>query len=225
MPPNFLRWTGSALATGGALTALINATLTPMTFLPGMPFDEVAASPAFLWRQCLSAVAAASLLFGTVGLYLAQDGRSRRFLAIAFVLAFLGSALLVAWEWVDIFLLHGLARSHPDTLRALEAEKGIGFYDLGGILAASMFALGWLAFAVATYRTTPALRRGAALVIAGFFVVPVLTAMLGPRCGALGNLVLGAGWVSLGRGVIAAGATPPQPSLRSRVGGTASASA
>jgi hypothetical protein len=213
MPPSFLRWTGAALATGGALTALINATLTPLTFLPGLPFDEIAASPAFLWRQCLSAVAAASLLFGTVGLYLAQDGRMRRFLALAFALAFLGSALLLAWEWVDVFVLHGLARSHPDTLRALEAEQGIGFYDLGGILAAATFALGWLAFAAATYRTTPALRRGATLVIAGFFVVPMLTVVLGPRWGgALGNLVLGAGWVLLGRGVIAAGATPPRPS-------------
>lgn len=95
----FLRWTGAALAAGGALTFLINACLTPL--LPrAVSFAETVASPIFPWRAGMAAAAAALLMFGSVGLYLRQAERAGRFGAVAFAVALLGSALVLATEWL-----------------------------------------------------------------------------------------------------------------------------
>jgi hypothetical protein len=97
--PTILRWSGVALASGGALTLGINVILTPL--LPrGAPFEVTAASSLFLLRQGASALAAALLLVGCVGVYLRQAERTGRLGAVAFIVALLGSALVLAWEWV-----------------------------------------------------------------------------------------------------------------------------
>ena len=98
--PGLTRWCGRALAAGSALTFLLNATLTPL-MARGAPFEQTAATPVFLWRQSLSIAAAALLLIGSIGLYLVQSDRAGAFGAAAFVMALLGSALLMAWEWVN----------------------------------------------------------------------------------------------------------------------------
>lgn len=71
-----VRWAGAALAAGGVHTALINAFLTPAV-ATGQPFAVTAATPVFLWRQAASALAAALLLFGSVGLHLGRGRRQR----------------------------------------------------------------------------------------------------------------------------------------------------
>ena len=200
--PAFSRWTGAALAAGGALTFLLNAGLTPF-LARGVSFEQTAMSPVFLWRQSLSALAVALLLFGSIGLYFRQAERAGRFGAVAFVAAFIGSALVLAWEWVDVFVLRVLAQRAPDALRTLEGAKGIDLYDLGALIPVSVFTLGWIALAASTIRSWPAQGRAAVLVIAGFFAVPLLSALLGPLWGGiLGNTVLGSGFFLLGRGVM-----------------------
>jgi hypothetical protein len=205
-----VRWSGRALAAGGALTFLINAGLTP--FLPrGTPFVETAASVVFLWRQSLSAAAGVLILFGAVGLYLRQRGRAGRFGGVAFALAFLGSALLVAHEWTEVFLVRDLALRAPDALRSLEAPGRPGLYDIGAMTALGTFTAGWIALAVSTLRVTPSSRRGAWLVIAGFFAIPLLGAALPGAWGIVaGNAVLGAGWILLGADLLRA--DPPEAS-------------
>jgi len=199
LPPLLLRWTNLALAAGGALTILINIGLTPFMVVQGQPLTETAVTTLFIWRQSLSAVAVALLLFGSVGLYLRQADRAGRFGAIAFVIAFLGTALLLAWEWIDIFILRDLAQRAPDALRMLEEAKGLHLYDLGALIPVASFALGWIALATSTLRVCPTQRRAAALVIAGFFAIPLISAALGPLWGGvLGNVILGSGWILLG---------------------------
>ena len=199
LPPSLLRWTGWALAAGGALTILINIGLAPLVLAHGRPLTETAATTAFVWRQSLSALAAALLLFGSIGLYLRQADRAGRFGALAFVMAFLGTSLLLAWEWIDIFILRDLALRAPDALRMLEESKGLHLYDLGAMIPVALFTLGWIVLAISTFRVCQPLRRAAALVIAGFFAIPLLSAVLGPLWGGvLGNLVLGSGWIVLG---------------------------
>ncbi len=189
------------MAAGGLLEALLNLAFTPR-IVSGAPFEQTAASMPFLWRQSLSAVAVMLLLFGCIGLYLAQEQRGKRFGAVAFVATFVGCTLVVAWEWVDIFVLRDLALKAPDALRTLEASKGINAYDLGAIIPISLFTLGWLALAAWTWRVTPALRTPAALVVVGFFAIPLLSAALGPGWGGtLGNVILGSGLFLLGLGV------------------------
>jgi len=205
MPSPLVRWSGLALAAGGVLTFLINASLTPFLSRGG-PFAEVAASPVFLWRQGLSGVTGILLLFGTVGLCLRQAGRGGRFGGAAFTLAFVGSALLVAHEWTEVFLVRDLALRAPDALRVLEAPGRPALYDIGAMAALGTFTVGWIALAVSTLRVTPASRRGAWLVIVGFFTIPLLGAALPGTWGFVaGNAVLGAGWLLLGVDVSRAG--------------------
>lgn len=195
---SFIRWAGVALTAGGALTVVVNAVFTP--FLPhDVPFEQTAASLVFLWRQAASALAAALLLLGSVGLYLRQSRKAGYFAAIAFMLAFLGSALLLAVEWNEVFLVRDLALRQPAALKAMDSGKHPSLYDLGAMIPLGVFTLGWIALAASTIRNLKPYRRAASLVIAGFFVIPLLSAAISGLWGAiLGNLVLGGGWFWLG---------------------------
>ena len=203
MPPQeFYRWTGFALVLAGVLTMLISIGLTPRLATAGASFTEAAASAVFLWRQGLSALAAALLLFGSVGLYLRQADRAGLFGAVAFVIAFLGTALLLAWEWVDVFVLRELALRAPAALTTLEEGEGLRLYDMGALIPVGTFALGWIALAVSTFRAWRSQRRAAVLLLSGFFAIPLLSATFGPVWGGiLGNIFLCGGWILLGLAV------------------------
>lgn len=197
MPAADRRWTGAALVCGGALTILVNAILTPL--LPAhVPFAASASSWVFLWRQGASAVAAACLMFGAVGVHLAQVERSGRLGAATFALALLGSALLLATEWNEVFVITDLARRAPGALNALEAGGGMHRGDVGAMIAFGAFTLGWIGLAIATVRAHVLPRRAAWLVILGLFVIPALGAAFGRWGAVAGNAVLGAGWCWLG---------------------------
>jgi hypothetical protein len=199
--PSFFRWTGAALIGGGLLTIIVNAGITP--FLPqGVPFAETAASQAFLWRQGVSAIAAALLLFGCAGLYLRQAGGTGTFGGISFAVALLGTALVLATEWTQLFDIRDLALRAPATLTALDAAPGLSLSDLGAMIALASFTLGWIALAAATFRARILTRWAAALVIAGFFAIPILQAASHSHWGAIaGNIILSAGWIRLGADV------------------------
>src|SRR5215210_3860518 len=194
----FLRSAGRALVAGGIMTIIVNAVITP--FLPGhVTFAETAASTPFLWRQSAAALAAVLLLFGSVGVYLAHDGKRGPFAAIAFALAFVGSALLLATEWTQMFDIRDFAMRAPDVMEKLDAAKGVSWPDVGAIIAFGTFVAGWIALCASTIRST-ALARGAAVtVIVGFFATPLLqSALPSPWGPALGNTLLGSGWIWLG---------------------------
>jgi hypothetical protein len=114
-------------------------------------------------------------------------------------MAFFGSALLLATEWAEVFLVRTLALRVPDALQTLDAGHGLNGYDWGALIALGMFALGWIALAASTFRTGMLSRGAAALVIAGFFATPLLGAALPGAWGAVvGNGILGLGWFWLG---------------------------
>src|SRR5258705_5518916 len=149
LPSPLARSAGIALMAGGVLIVMINAILSPL--LP-KSFGESAASWVFLWRQSASAVAALLLLFGSVGVYLPQAGRSGVPGLLAFGGAFVGSALLLAMECCEIFLVRTVALRSPRTLGTLEGGPGLSPYDLGAMIAFVGFTLGWLAFAIVSWR-------------------------------------------------------------------------
>ena len=199
MPPyqTFVRGCGLALAAAGVLTIVVNAVLTPL--LPsGATFAATAASVAFLWRQSVAAVAAALLMFGAIGLYLRQVDRCGPFGAAAFALALVGSALLLATEWIQIFEIRDLAVRAPDVLNRLDGE-GVGLDDLGAMAAMATLVVGWIALAITTRRSGLLSRTAPNVVIAGFFATPFLSTVLPPLlAGALGNTILGVGLAWLG---------------------------
>ena len=196
---NSFRLSGIAVAAGGFALIIVNAVFTPMLALDA-PFPEMAASKIYLWRLSLAALSVFLLMIGSPGLYAYQTGRSGLFGKIAFGLTFLGCALLFAHEWAQVFFIHGLAVAAPDALQAMEDAEGMSIFDIEGLIVLLTFTLGWIAFAASMLVAKVFARPGPSLVIAGFFAIPLLTAMTSLKWGgALGNAVLGSGFILLGR--------------------------
>src|SRR5262249_53032107 len=144
---------------------------------PHLPLGEAAAMPVFVWRQGASAVSAVFLLFGTIGLFLAQSRRGGPWGTLWFVIAFLGTALLLANEWGEVFVVRALALRSPASLQPIDSGSGMSLYDVGAMIALGTFTLGWLGFVGWTLRAALLARGAALLVIAGFFAIPLLGAV------------------------------------------------
>ena len=196
---NSFKLSGIAIAAGGVFLIIVNAVFTPMLALD-VPFPEMMASKTFLWRLSLAALTVFLLMIGSPGLYAYQTGRSGLFGKIAFGLTFLGCALVFAHEWAQVFFMHSMAVVAPDALQAMEDVEGVSIFKIEGLVVLITFTLGWIAFAASMLVAKVFARLGPALVIAGFFAIPLLTAVTSVKWGgALGNAVLGLGFILLGR--------------------------
>lgn len=189
---------GLVVIGGGVFTALINAGFTPLLPIDA-PFAELAASRLFAWRQSLAIVAALLLCLGSVALYLGHLERTGPASAIAFVAAFVGSAFLLAHEWNQLFFVRDLALHGPESLEMLEDTPGMTLFDIGALIAVSVFSLGWICFAVSMLTCRLYSRKGPVLLISGFVLVPILGAALPGAWGQVaGNIILSSGWILLG---------------------------
>lgn len=192
----FVRFAGGSLLVGGVLAALVNAILSPM-----LPADDgsiaVYTSTAYGIRMPLAALVVALVTAGSVGLYLAQAHRLR-FGALAFLFAGFGG-LMVFWaEAAQATLIRDLAFGDAKALQALEEAGALIRWDVTFAVAAGVFMIGWLAVGVLTWRLGVLERRGAVLLLAGMFLVPLLGALAGIWGASVGNVVLGSGWALLG---------------------------
>jgi hypothetical protein len=199
----FLRSGGVCLVLAGVLLVVVAAGLTPF-----LPAENTRQADIFLWRQSASAAVAALLLFGALGIYLRQADHPGIFPGIAFATASLGSALLLAQEWNEIFFARDLAIRLPAALETLEAEE-FSRWDIGALLAVSGFTLGWLALAASTLITRRFPRWAGWSVIGGFFAIPLSQPLLpGPFGPIPGSLILGAGFAGLGYDLLKRAPTP-----------------
>jgi hypothetical protein len=204
-------FSGVAIITGGTFLIIVNALVTPMLNLD-VPFTEMMASNAYLWRLSLAALAVFLLMVGSPGLHAYQAARSGPFGKVAFGLTFLGCALLFAHEWAQVFYVHSLAVAAPEALQAIEDAEGMNFYDAEAMIVLVAFALGWIVFAISMMRANVFSRLGPILVVLGFFATPLFTAVTSVKLGgALGNIVLGSGFILLGRELL-----KNQPGAQSR---------
>jgi hypothetical protein len=144
------------------------------------------------------------LLVGCIGVHLAQRETAGAFGGVAFLLAFVGNSLLLCLEWSNVFVLRAAAWSAPDALEALNDAQ---LLNIGFASAAGLFAVGWLCLAISVSLTRVLSRRAAMLVIAGLLLTPVLGASpLGATGMIVANVILGAGFILLGRAVATASA-------------------
>jgi hypothetical protein len=190
----FFRFTGWALILGGLLTLLINVILTPQMDLDGS-YAEIAGSMIFLVRLSAAFAAALLLLFGSAGLYAAQAERSGRFGFVMFILAFTGTAALLANEWASVFVIHPVALASPEALEGLEDSV---LFDIGVAALLALFVLGWIGMAVSTLRTGSFPKWAAISVIAGLVLAMALPAAIGVWGMSIANTVFGAGLMGLG---------------------------
>lgn len=186
----FIRSCGVSLVLGGLLLVLVNVVFTPL-----LPVDQGDAatrtSTIYLVRLTLAGVAALLLLYGSAGIYLAEQKSAGLFHALAFGIAWVGTCLIVAVEWSNVFVLRPLAQANP---AALEAVGDSTLVIVGFALSAGLFALGWLLLAVSTLRSSQFPRWTAIAIIAGLIAIPVLSASpLGLMGAIIGNALFGLG--------------------------------
>lgn len=194
----FTDWLSLSLAFGGGVAVIVHLVFTPL--LPSAEgFAVVAASSAFLWRQSLSAVVAGFVLLGAAEIMFRPVPGAPRWEAPAAALAVLGSAILIAQEWGEIFIVRTLAVEAPETLLRMDKAPGTSMYDLGAMIALGAFTVGILALVAAALSTRGARKAGPSLVLAGLLAVPLLTALSHSMYGGIaGNLVIDAGWILWG---------------------------
>ena len=196
---NSFRLSGLAIATGGFFLIFVNAVFTPMLAMD-VPFPEMMASTTYLWRLSLATLTVFLFMIGSPGLHAYQDSHSGLFGKIAFSLTFLGCAFLFAHEWAQVFYVHSIAVAAPDALQAMEDAEGMNAFDIEALITIMTFTLGWISFAASMIVARVFGRLGPVLIIAGFFAIPLLSAVTSPILGGvLGNAVLGSGFIILGR--------------------------
>ena len=193
----FIRGCGLALVAGGALTILINLTFTPLLFRANMPPAIVPTTQLFLLRQSTSALAALLVIFGClgIGLHLTQRVGSGVGGTLVFLAALIGSCLVFAVEFCDVFVLPSVAQANPDTFLAIDKNM---FMNMGMISGVGLFALGWLLLSGNVWRLNVLPRWAALATFVGLILIPGLQAPFGVVGAMIGNAVFGAGLAGLG---------------------------
>ena len=195
-----IKYSGFALIMGGLSFIITNGLISPFVDFKA-PFRELLVSSIFLYRMIFAAITASFLLFGTIGLYLhhVQIERARLFREVTFLVAFFGCAFLLSNEWHQIFILPEIAMISPDAIDKLDASENVGRYTFGAMIALATFSFGWILFLISVLVSKNLKPLGPSLVIAGFFIIPLLSGVLTPAWGGIiGSIFLWIGFSLIG---------------------------
>jgi hypothetical protein len=191
MPTIVVRLGGLAAVLVGVLaliTELLDLYLYATT--SGDPFSEVAASATFAVQGILLSVLAMLLLVALVGLYASQAEAAGILGAVGFLVALIGTALLLGNTWDRVFLFPALEQAAPAFL-----EADLSFSEkVGSVLSVGLLVIGWLVFAVSTLRARIYPRAAAVLLMIGVVVgaipLPLTTTIFGVTVAWMGVLLL-----------------------------------
>ena len=193
-----LKFSGYCLVLGGLLLFLGNAIFSPMLPIDGEASD-IMGSTAFVWRLGINALTVFLLMIGSTGIYKNQVNETGMFGALAFALAFAGSAFMFAHEWGQVFYMHTFAALSPEALNAVDGSNpSLFLIEIG--LSLGGFALGWILFSISTWMAGAIPRIGPILVLSGFVAIPIISAVLSDPVwgGILGSIPLGGGLTHMG---------------------------
>ncbi len=163
-------------------------------------------NPVFVLFSAAYAVAFPLLLIALVALYGRQAGQAGRFGAIAFCTAVVGTMGLAGDMWFEGFAMPTLTQISPEILGL---PPTFSLLRLAWLVSVILFSLGWILFAVASWRTRVlprALSVALAVGLLGF------QAALPPWGVALGLAVAAVG-VWLIRQDRMVGQVPPTPAV------------
>ncbi|MDG2043438.1 MAG: hypothetical protein P8J78_02410 [Maricaulis sp.] len=195
-------WMGRALVLSGLLGYLVNGILTPMMPMD-LTFTELASSDIFLLRLSLAIALTALHVIAAIGIYGRQRTHVGWYGSFAVGVLFLGSLVVFAHEWAQVFFIHPMANSMPGALEALEDFDGMNLFDWEAAIALGLYMTGWLLLGISALMSGAFNRIGPALVVIGLFAVPLLAVALSPMIGqSLGNVILSSGWLLMGLDMI-----------------------
>jgi hypothetical protein len=159
-----VRWSGLAALVGAVLLAIGDF----MHFAIGSgSYSQQATRASFFVHTLLLLLGGVLILLGLVGLYANQAEAIGPLGLVNFLVAFLGTALVVGVTWNELFVAPYMAVVAP---RALDVAP-TGSLALGFSLSFGIFALGWLLFGLDTLRAGVYPRAAAILLIIGAVVL------------------------------------------------------
>ncbi len=192
-----IRWSGVATMAGGIILA-ITAIITGLAEM-STPVEEALSVTARtnVWQitMPLMLVAMILVLLGLAGLYGRQAEQAGSFGLVAFVFAFVGTALAVGLMWVFAFVVPTLAEAAP---AVLDAEEPPGTLGIALFLSFILFTLGWLLFGVASLRARVFPRWASVLLIIGAILSFIVDMLPFDMPIPLDLLVLGTGLAWMG---------------------------
>lgn len=187
-PSNLLRLSGLAAVGAGVLLAVSE--------LLGLTIDydnlRVEVTTGFWFVSSLGFMLGAILLLGAlIGIYLRQAEAAGTLGLLGFLVAFVGTALVVGATWADGFFTPGLAEVAPEVLGTEELPALLNF---GFTLSFGLASLGWLLLGVATLRARVYPRAAAILLIVGavltFIPLPLTSIVLSVAVAWLGLVLM-----------------------------------
>ena len=161
---SLIRLAGLAALSSGVLSAIGDL----MNLVVDLENPVSATTSSYTIVFFLYLISTALVLLGLVGLYTSQSQAVGILGLVGFLVAFLGTVMLVGGLWFELFVTPNLAAQAPVLVEA----------DLGGLgftLTFFLGAVGWVLFGVATLRANVYPRWAAVLLIVGgvIFFLPV----------------------------------------------------
>jgi hypothetical protein len=166
---DLIRWSALAALVGGVLVSVLDVAF--FVLIGDVPESEGGLMGAWVPLQVVVLIAIVLGFLGLVGMYARQAEKAGALGLVAFLVAFVGTALIFGFTWAGTFIVPTLAEAAPDILD----EEPSGVLATGLILTFILFALGWLLFGLATL-LTKVLSRGAAVLL---MIGAVLSFVLG----------------------------------------------
>ena len=184
MSPSDLFRLGGLAAVGAGVLTIIGELVGLSVYFEDMAVAATTVSYALaFWLYMLGSVL---LLGGLVALYVYQSKEAGILGVVGFVVAFLGTALIVGADWAQVFIGPLLAVNAPQILE-LGPTTGL-------VLTFITLGVGWLLFGIATLRAGVFPRWAAILLMVGavlsFFPVPLTSIVLSAAVIWLGFILL-----------------------------------
>ena len=171
---SLIRWSGLSALLGGVLFVALEIAL--LVVIGDQSFSVAVTTSAFTILVSFTLVASALVFLGLVGLYARQAQEAGAMGLIAFLVAFIGTAMYFGLFWAFNFIVPTLVEAVPDVFDV----DPTGVLAVGFILTFILFALGWLLFGLASLLTNVLPRPAAVLLMIGAVLVLVLEIIEGP---------------------------------------------
>ena len=137
------------------------------------------------------------LLWALIGIYGPQSRAAGTFGLWAFVVVFLGTVLIAANTWAEVFVYPTLAQVAPNVWSGSVMEVS-SYLALGLTLSFPLFGIGLILFGVATFRARVYPRWAAVLLIIGIPVTMFLDPTAGTFQESIGQILWGFAVAALG---------------------------
>ena len=168
---NLVRLGGLAAITAGALLLILDLWSLVLELLGAYPenFSEEALTTSYVFQSALWLIGALLLLVAVVGLHARQSEAAGALGLVGFLVALIGTGLLVGLVWANTFIPPTLAVEAP---AVLDAEPA-GALAFGFIFSTAIFGLSWALLGVAMLRARVYPRVASILLIIGALLVIV----------------------------------------------------